>query len=326
LETTLASIPQLQSKLQGVQNALNTLLGQPTGALAELLAGPKEIPKAPAQVAVSLPAEMLRRRPDIRSAEMNAAAQCARIGVAKADLYPSFSIAGSIGLRSATNGPASTNLFSADAVTYSIGPKIVWPFFNYGRLKNNVRVEDARFQQLLVQYRNTVLKAAQEVEDALSGFINAQEAMGYEQRSVKASERSVEIALSQYREGATDYQRVLDAQRSLLEHENSLAETDSSIATSMIALYKALGGGWELRQGQPFLSEQTRKEMQDRTDWSDILEEPKSPETKQPPPPPTKQNPGPPKKNPAPENKPNPAPENKNPPPENKQNPTPGKQ
>jgi hypothetical protein len=94
----------------------------------------------------------------------------------------------------------------------------------------------------------------------------------------------------------------------------------------MIALYKALGGGWELRQGQPFLSEQTRKEMQDRTDWSDILEEPKSPETKQPPPPPTKQNPGPPKKNPAPENKPNPAPENKNPPPENKQNPTPGKQ
>jgi NodT family efflux transporter outer membrane factor (OMF) lipoprotein len=313
---------------------LNTLLGQPTGALAELLAGPKQIPKAPAQVAVSVPAEMLRRRPDIRSAEMSAAAQCARIGVAKADLYPSFSIAGSIGLRAATNGPASTSLFSADAVTYSIGPKIVWPFFNYGRLKNNVRVEDARFQQLLVQYRNTVLKAAQEVEDALSGFINAQEALQFEQRSVKASERSVEIALAQYREGATDYQRVLDAQRSLLEHENSLAQTDSSIATSMIALYKALGGGWELRHGQPFLSEQTRKEMEERTDWSDILVEPKSPEKNQPPPPPTKQNPGPPKQNPAPPNTQsaappntqNPAPENKqNQPPVNKQNPTPGK-
>jgi NodT family efflux transporter outer membrane factor (OMF) lipoprotein len=336
LETTLASIPQLQTKLLGVQNALNTLLGQPTGALAELLAGPKQIPKAPAQVAVSVPAEMLRRRPDIRSAEMSAAAQCARIGVAKADLYPSFSIAGSIGLRAATNGPATSNLFSADSVAYSIGPKIVWPFFNYGRLKNNVRVEDARFQQLLVQYRNTVLKAAQEVEDALTGFINAQEALQYEQRSVKASERSVEIALAQYREGATDYQRVLDAQRSLLEHENSLAQTDSSIATSMIALYKALGGGWELRHGQPFLSEQTRKEMEDRTDWSDILVEPKSPEKNQPPPPPTKQNPGPPKQSPAPQNPPpenkqnpapqNPAPENKqNQPPENKQNPTPGK-
>lgn len=279
LQTTLASVPQLQIKRQQLQNTLSTLLGQPTGSVEGLLSGPKTIPKAPAQVAVSVPAEMLRRRPDIRTAELNAAAQCARIGIAKAELYPSFSIAGTIGLRAATVGGASNNLFSTDAITYSVGPRIVWPFFNYGRLKNSVRVEDARFQQLLIAYRNTVLKAAQEVEDALSGFLNAQEALTFEQRAVEASQRSVEIALSQYREGAADFQRVLDAQRSLLQQENNLAQTNSSVATNLIALFKALGGGWEVRQGQPYIPTRTQSEMRDRTDWGDILTEPRSPET-----------------------------------------------
>jgi NodT family efflux transporter outer membrane factor (OMF) lipoprotein len=277
LETTLASIPQLQSKLQGVQNALNTLLGQPTGALAELLAGPKEIPKAPAQVAVSLPAEMLRRRPDIRSAELLAAAQCARIGVAKADLYPSFSLLGTIGLQASTAPTVSHNLFTPNALFYSFGPRINWPFLNYGRLTNGVRVEDARFQELLVGYRETVLKAAQEVEDALTGFINAQASLGFEEGAVAAAVHAVELALVQYREGAVDYQRVLDAERSLLQQQQSLAQTSSSVATNVIALYKALGGGWELRQGQPVVPEETQRAMKDRTNWGDLLSPPPTP-------------------------------------------------
>lgn len=279
LETTRASIPQLLVKLEQLHNALSTLLGQSTGTVATLLAGPKAIPKAPARVAVNVPAEMLRRRPDIRSAELYAAAQCARIGIAKAELYPSFSIVGSIGLRSVSTGSGSTNFFSPDAIAYSVGPKIVFPFFNYGRLKNGVRVEDARFQQLLVQYRNTVLKAAQEVEDALSGFLNGQDAVAFAQRAVTASERSVELALSQYTEGAADYQRVLDAQRSLLQQQNNLAQTDSSVVTSLIALYKALGGGWEVRQGQGFVQARAQTEMKERTDWGDMLSEPRGPET-----------------------------------------------
>ena len=280
LESTRASIPQLQTRLQQAQNALSTLLGQPTGAVHALLDGYKGIPTAPAEVAISVPAELLRRRPDIRSAELSAVAQCARIGIAKADLYPSFSLFGEIGFQSSSQGGVLSgnadfdNLLDGDSFFYSFGPGVRWPIFNYGRLENNVRVQDARFQQLLVNYQNTVLKAAQEVEDTLTGFLKAQEAKVFEQNSVNAAKRSVEIALVQYREGAVDYQRVLDTQRALLQEENRLAETRSSIATNLIALYKALGGGWELRQGRPIVAESMQTEMQKRTDWGRLLPPP----------------------------------------------------
>jgi NodT family efflux transporter outer membrane factor (OMF) lipoprotein len=278
LESTRASIPQLDISAQQARNALSTLLGQPSGNVDALLDGPKAIPKAPEKVAISVPAEMLRRRPDIRGAELSAAAQCARIGVAKAELYPSFSLFGSIGLAATSSGLGSHSLLSSDSLVYTAGPRISWPFFNYGRLKNNVRVEDARFQQLLVGYRETVIKAAQEVEDALVGYINSQQSMLFEQGSVDAARRAQEIAVVQYREGAVDYQRVLDAQRSQLEEENRLAQASSSVATNVIALYKALGGGWEFRQGQAYVSEANRKEMEERTGWGDLLTAPRSTE------------------------------------------------
>jgi NodT family efflux transporter outer membrane factor (OMF) lipoprotein len=280
LESTRASIPQLQTSERQARNALSTLLGQPTGTVDGLLAGPQQIPQGPAQVALSMPANMLRRRPDIRSAELMAAAQCARIGVAKAELYPSFSLLGTVGLSANNIGPGAHNPFSPDSVFYSVGPRIIWPFFNYGRLTNGVRVEDARFQQTLVNYRNTVLKAAQEVEDALVGFLKAQEAALAQQGSVTAAQRSQEIALVQYREGATDFQRVVDSQRFLLQQQNALTQTQSSVTTNLIALYKALGGGWELREGHPFVPASTQKQMKERTDWGDLLTEPRKPETK----------------------------------------------
>ena len=273
LDTTQAAT------LQQRRNALATLLAQPAGSIETLLDGPQEIPKPPAQVAVGVPADMLRRRPDIRSAEMTAAAQSARIGVAKAELYPSFSLLGTIGLRAFNKGPGSHNLFSTSSIFYSAGPSINWPFFNYGRLTNAVRVEDARFQQSLVAYRDAVLKAAQEVEDAIAGFLNAQQAMTFEQNAVTSAKRSVELALVQYREGATDYQRVLDAQRSLLQEQTNLAQQTSSVATNLVALYKALGGGWELRAGQPVVPEQAQTEMKQRTWWGGVLSQPRAPET-----------------------------------------------
>jgi len=279
-ESTQASIPQLEIRLQQARNALSTLLGQPSGAVDTLLAGPKEIPKAPPKVPLRVPAEMLRRRPDIRSAELYAAAQCARIGVAKADLYPSFSLFGTIGLQASNSGGTFRNLFHPDSIFYSVGPRVNWPFFTWGRLKNKVRVEDARFQQLLVAYRDTVLKAAQEVEDALIGFIHAQQALVFDERSVTAAQRSNELALIQYQEGAVDYQRVLDAQRFLLQQQNSAAQTRSSIAVNLIALFKALGGGWELSQGRPFIPERMQREMKARTDWGDLLSQPRAPATR----------------------------------------------
>lgn len=281
LESTRATIPELEVGAQQARNALCTLLGKSVGSFDELLTGPKEIPRAPLRVAVSVPAEMLRRRPDIRRAELQAAAQCARIGVAKAELYPSLTLIGTIGLQANSSSSGSMNLFSGDSLVYSVGPRIAWPFFNYGRLKNNVRVEDARLEQLLVGYRSTVLQAAQEVEDSLVGFLNAQRTQEFAQNSVIAAQRSQELAMIQYREGAVDYQRVLDAQRSLLEEQNTLARARSSVATNLIALYKALGGGWEVRQGQPFVPEQTQREMKERTSWGDLLSEPRRPEREQ---------------------------------------------
>ena len=173
-----------------------------------------------------MPAEMLRRRPDIRSAELYGRRAVRphrrRQGGALSEL---LAVRHDRAAGAEHRRTASHNLFSTSSVFYSVGPSINWPFFNYGRLTNGVRVEDARFQQLLVSYRDTVLKAAQEVEDALAGFLNAQQAMVFEQNAVTAAQRSVELALVQYREGAADYQRVLDAQRSLLQQQNSLAQT-----------------------------------------------------------------------------------------------------
>jgi NodT family efflux transporter outer membrane factor (OMF) lipoprotein len=291
LESTRADVPRLQISLRQAQNALSTLLGQPPGAVQALLAGPQEIPTAPAEVAVGMPAQLLRRRPDIRTAELNAAAQSARIGVAKADLYPSFSLFGEIGFETSSGGGTLSNnagfhnLFDSGSLFYSFGPQFRWPLFNYGRITNNVRVQDARFQQLLVNYQDTVLRAAQEVEDALIGFLKSQEALVYDQNSVTAARRSAEIAQIQYREGAVDYERVLDSQRALLQQETRMADTRSSIATNLIALYKALGGGWELRVGQPILPAGTQAEMQKRTNWGRLLPAQSTSETLNPPPP-----------------------------------------
>jgi NodT family efflux transporter outer membrane factor (OMF) lipoprotein len=271
LESTRATVPQLEASRQQAENALATLLGRPTGTIDALLAGPRQIPRAPDKVAIGAPAEMLRRRPDIRSAELTAAAQCARIGVAKSELYPSFTLIGSVGLETTASSAGTKNLFSSHSLYYQFGPRISFPFLNYGRLTNAVRVEDARLQELLVAYRDTVLKAAQEVEDALIGFVNAQQAAVFEQSAVNAAQRSVQIAIVQYREGAADYQRVLESQRSLLDQQNGLAQVNSSVATSLIALYKALGGGWEVREGQPVVPDEVQREMKARTNWGDML-------------------------------------------------------
>jgi outer membrane protein TolC len=162
-------------------------------------------------------------------------------------------------------------LFDPGSWFYSIGPRLIWPLFNYSRITNNVRVQDARLQQLLIDYQSTVLHAAQEVEDGLAGFLKAKEATAFQDSAAQGAQRSVEIAMIQYREGAVDYQRVLDAQRSLLAEQNTLARTQSSIATNLISLYKAMGGGWEVRQGQSVVADSTRIEMQNRTNWGNYF-------------------------------------------------------
>ena len=205
-ESTLADIPLLQANLQRAKNALSILLGQPPGAVEGLLRGPHRIPSASRKVAIGLPADLLRRRPDIRSAELNAAAEAARIGVAEADLYPRIFLLGEIGVQASD----AARVFAPGSLFYTAGPGFRWSILNYGRITNNVRAQDARFQQALVNYENTVLKAAQEVEHALIGFLKAQDSAVNSQRSVDAAQRSVELSIIQYREGAENFQRVID--------------------------------------------------------------------------------------------------------------------
>jgi len=275
LESTLADIPPLQAGLQQSKNALSTLLGRPPGAVEALLHGPQKIPSASRRVAIGIPAELLRRRPDIRAAEFNAAVESARIGVAEADLYPRFFLLGDIGVQSSD----VAKLFAPHSLFFTAGPGFQWSILNYGRITNNVRAQDARFQQALVNYEDTVLKAAREVEDALIGFLKAQESAVSSQKSVQAALNAVKLSLIRYREGAEDYQRVVDSQRSLLQEENKLAETRSSIATNLIALYKALGGGWEIREGRPIVPPPMQAEMASRTNWGELLPQQSPPTT-----------------------------------------------
>ena len=287
LRNTQASIPALEIGQRQAKHALSVLLGLPPYDLHDMLDGPQLIPTAPATVAVGIPTDLLRRRPDIRVAELQAAAQSARIGIAASDLYPAFSLFGFIGLQSSDSSGITSNalgqtfnltndvnfgdLFDTDSLTYSIGPSVRWPFFNYGRLKNNVRVQDARFQQLVVNYQNTVLEAARESEDALIAFLRAQDQAEFLADSVEAAERSVQLSLIQYRDGVVDYQRVLDSQEFLVQQADRWTATRGDVALNLISTYKALGGGWQIRQGRDFFPAHLKETMQDRTDWGELL-------------------------------------------------------
>ncbi len=267
LRDTQAVVPTLEASIRQAKNALSTLLGTPPGDLGDVLGPAKPIPAPPAQVAVGMPAELIRQRPDIRRAERQVAAQSEQIGIAKADLFPAFSIAGTIGWQ-ATD---FTKLVQGSSFGGSGGPSFRWNLFNYGRLRNNVRAQDALFQQQVVDYQNTVLRAYQEVEDATTAYLREQERVKFLEDSVTASRRSVDLALIQYRDGVTDYTRVLETQRALVNGQDSLADSQGNISLNLIDLYKALGGGWQIRVGKDFVPDEIKKEMRERTNWGGLL-------------------------------------------------------
>ena len=277
LAETESEIPRFQILRRQSQNALAVLLGIPPAQLLAILGGEGKIPSAPEQVAVGVPNELLRRRPDIRRAELEAAAQSAQIGVARAQLFPAFSLGGFVGMRtSATVDGRSKNanlgdIFSPDSFTGFVGPSISWPFLNYGRLTNNVRVQDARLQALIADYQNAVLEAYREVEDGLIGFLRSREQAGFLTTSVQASQRAVQLALLQYRQGTADYTRVLETQTALVERQDNLAVAQSAIAQNLILSYRGLGGGWQLRGPNDFVPTETVEVMRARTDWGGVL-------------------------------------------------------
>lgn len=267
LEDTRSFIPGFEANIRQTENTLSILLGMPPRDLVEMLDGTPTIPDAPATVAAGIPADLLRRRPDVRRAERDLAAQSARIGIATADLLPRFSLTGSIAL----TAEDFANLFDGDSFEAFGGPNVRWAILNYGRISSNVRVQDARFQALLNDYENAVLRAQAEVENAIAAFLGARRQVDFLTRSVDAAARAVELADLQYREGAADYTRVLNTQQFLVVEQDRLVTTRSLMALSLTALYKALGGGWELREGHGLVSEETAVQMRERTRWRSLL-------------------------------------------------------
>jgi NodT family efflux transporter outer membrane factor (OMF) lipoprotein len=277
LRNTQASIPRLEIGLRQASNALAILLGVLPGELKETLDGPTEIPAATEAVVIDIPNNLLRRRPDIRLNELRIAAQSPQIGIAKSDLYPHFFLAGSIGWRSTDASSAYGDnelgdIFDHNSLFWTAGPGFSWDILNYGRIRNRVRVEDARLQQLVVNYKNTVLNAQREVEDALVAYTRTKEEEWFLRDSVAAARRSVEISLVQYREGLVDYQRVLNSQQSLVAQEDRWADVSGQVSTNLVATYKALGGGWQIREGEEILSTENRTDMIERTNWGDLLD------------------------------------------------------
>jgi NodT family efflux transporter outer membrane factor (OMF) lipoprotein len=273
LTSTEATIPPLKIQLRQTTDALCVLLGMPPSLLTDQLQGKSAvIPAPPARVVVGIPVDLMRRRPDIRAAEYNAMAQCAQIGVAKAELYPALSLLGTFGFLASDVGKSHlAGMFNWRNRSGSMGPSLTWNIFNYGQITNNVRFQDAEFQALLVTYQNTVLSAQQDVEDNLAGFLRTQEQLVALKESVAAAQSSLDLAVIQYREGITDFTTVLTAEQALLSAEDSLASAMGNISRYLVGVYRSLGGGWQIREGQDFVPVETRKDMEQRTNWGTLL-------------------------------------------------------
>jgi NodT family efflux transporter outer membrane factor (OMF) lipoprotein len=275
MTNTQANVPDLESSLRDAKLSLCVLLGRTPSDLEQELAGGSGIPKTSAEVVLGVPADLLRRRPDVRSAERVAAFQSEQIGIATADLFPSISLTGSAGVEASTAGGLSLgNLFEGSSFVGSIGPTLSWPILNYGRIRNNIRVQDAAFQEAAVNYQNTVLQAAAEVESALYGFLKVREQLAYLTESVDSVRLALKLSSIQYKEGEIDFLRVDIAAANLTEQEDSQASVEGLVASNLIGVYKALGGGWELRVGNEFIPEEMIETMRGRTDWGNLLAPP----------------------------------------------------
>lgn len=267
LLATEATVPQLEAGIVQARNALSLLLGRPPGPIPELALSAPALPPLPAGLSTEAPADLLRRRPDVRAAALRAAAQSAQIGIAEADLYPSLALGGSFSLLGTSPGRNPT-------VELAIGPGLNWTVPLFGRARNAVRVQDARFQQALVAYRNSVLKAATEVDSSAIVLAKSREENVTLDAAQTAARRSLDLATLRYREGMADFQRVLDAQAGLLRQQDRYISNRGQIALALVDLYKALGGGWAPATDADFVNDATRSEMQARTNWGKLLDRP----------------------------------------------------
>ncbi|HEY5282058.1 MAG TPA: efflux transporter outer membrane subunit, partial [Polyangia bacterium] len=239
-EQTLAQIPSLEISLAEAEHSLDALLGKAPGTLHTRIAATGRLPETPSRVAVGIPADTLRQRPDVRVAERKLAGETARVGVAEAARYPSFKLSGSIGL----DALSQSAIGNGAGVSYSLLGGITAPIFNAGRLKSQVEVQDAVREQAQVAYEQAVLTALQEVENALVALARNRERGEALARASEAARAAAQLAKQRYGVGVIDFQSVIDTERTVLSVEDSLASTRADGVLALIRLYKALGGGW----------------------------------------------------------------------------------
>ncbi|AQA19499.1 RND transporter [Halioglobus japonicus] len=265
---TLSSIPNFEIALQQLENALAILLGREPGNVPELDAVPATLPNLNPLFIEAYPAVLLMRRPDVRTAAWTVAAQSAQIGVAKADLYPSISLFGTIGWSG--NSLDVTN----DTLGTAIGPSFTWNLFNYDRIENSVRVQDVRLQQTIQAYQLTVLAAASEIDNAAVSVVKTREQQALLSSALEAADRSLALSTKRYQEGYSDFQRVLTAQQSRAARSSAYVSNQGEHINSVIDFYRALGGGWQPAEAEDLVPEELRQIMQERTDWDGMLDDP----------------------------------------------------
>ncbi len=259
VSSIVAQIPTLQTGLVEAMNQLAVLLGKHPGSLDSQLGEQGAIPVVPESIAIGIPADTLRHRPDVRRTERQLAAQTAEIGVATADLYPVFKLSGSIGLESLTTG----KLFQADSRTFSFGPSFSWPIFDAGAIRANIRLQSSLQLEALAKYRATVLDALAEVKNSLTASSRERERNQALQESVDAAKQASSLADIQYRAGMITFSDFLDTRRSLLSFEDQLAQSTGTMAADLVRLYKALGGGWSTIVPESSTTTTGKKELTD---------------------------------------------------------------
>jgi NodT family efflux transporter outer membrane factor (OMF) lipoprotein len=265
---TLSTIPDLELTLTQTRNALASVLGRPPGAIPELSRSQARIPKIDGISIQEIPTRLLVRRPDVRAAAWGVAAQSAQIGIAEAEYYPAIALLGSIGWS------GNSLSYAPSTGVFTIGPGLRWNIFDHGRIANNVRLQDSRLQQLIENYQQVALNAAREIDDAGTSILKTRERQSILNQSFASSKRALDLATTRYREGYSDFQRVLDSQRSLFSRADEQLRNQGRHVSSVIALYKGLGGGWTSTKIQEMVPRETKETMKKRTDWGNLLDDP----------------------------------------------------
>jgi NodT family efflux transporter outer membrane factor (OMF) lipoprotein len=274
---TKAKQAGIEMSLQQAKNSLAILLGKLPGEIGDLIGKGGSIPSVSPQIAIGMPQDLIRRRPDIRASERQLAAQGEQIGIAVADLYPQFSLGGGIGTSTnSTDGKAIADLFDSDSLSLGFIGSFNWNIFNYDRIQSNIRLQDAVFQEQLVEYRNMVMQVQGEVENSIVAYLKSHQQEDAYRLAEKFAKRATDIAIVQYQEGEADYLPVYLNLWFLYMQQNMLASTQGSVATNLVQVYKSLGGGWQVRGDKDpvaLLPVAITDEMQARTkEWKKVLE------------------------------------------------------